>query len=98
MPHSNRKHRSTVPAQKRIEVTDNDGWTHVASGSNVRRVMRTAKLPVNSPVGGNQGEEAGPILSPAEAPARLTFEELEAQYILYDNPIWTDQDQARTCV
>lgn len=80
MPHSNRtgKKRNPVSAQKRLEVTDDDGWTHVTSGGNVRRVVRTTK--VRSDRETNKVDETELVLSPAEAPARLTFEELEAQY------------------
>ncbi|KAJ5397569.1 hypothetical protein N7509_005682 [Penicillium cosmopolitanum] len=78
MPHSSRKKRNPVSAQKRLEVTDDDGWTHVTSGSNVRRVVRTTKA--RSDREANMVDETELVLSPAEAPARLTFEELEAQY------------------
>ncbi|CAI7656547.1 unnamed protein product [Penicillium manginii] len=83
MPHSNRKKRNPVSAQKRLEVTGDDGWTHVTSGSNVRRVVRTTTTKARSDLETNQVDETGLVLSPAEAPARLTFEELEAQYRSY---------------
>ncbi|CAI7593272.1 unnamed protein product [Penicillium pancosmium] len=78
MPHSSRKKRNPVSAQKRLEVTDDDGWTHVTSGSNVRRVVRTTKARSDRET--NKADETELVLSPAEAPARLTFEELETQY------------------
>lgn len=92
MPHSSRKKRASVPAQKRLQVTDDDGWTHVTSGSNVRRVMRTARgqVPRDHPTATTrldgatatiQGEEDKELeLKPAEAPAKLTVDELRAQY------------------
>ncbi|KAK5789584.1 hypothetical protein VI817_008707 [Penicillium citrinum] len=78
MPHSNRKKRNATPAQKRFQVTDDDGWTHVTSGSNVRRVVRTTTR--NDREQYIRTDEEEPVLSPAEAPARLTFGDLEAQY------------------
>jgi hypothetical protein len=61
-----------------LEVTDDDGWTNVTSGSNVRRVVRTTKARSDRET--NRVDETELFLSPAEAPTCLTFEELEAQY------------------
>ncbi|KAJ5198984.1 Sensitivity To Red Light Reduced-like SRR1 [Penicillium cf. griseofulvum] len=83
MPHTSRPSRPKRQSQKRTEVTDDDGWTHVASGGNVRRVMRTrprgttAIEEPNSSISSGQSE---PILTPAEAPGRLTLPELQAQF------------------
>ncbi|KAJ5099434.1 hypothetical protein N7532_006435 [Penicillium argentinense] len=90
MPHSQRKKRSTSSAQKRTQVTDNDGWTHVTSGSNVRRVMRSTKRNDNELVT-SEDQDDKPIIGPASAPARLTFEELEAQYKGYRER-WVDSE------
>lgn len=78
MPHNNRKKRNPTSAQKRFQVTDDDGWTHVTNGGNVRRAVRTTKRNDREENTGADEEEL--VLSPAEAPARLTFDELEAQY------------------
>lgn len=91
MPHTSRKKRSSIPAQKRLQVTDDDGWTHVTSGSNVRRVMRTARgqVPREHPTPAQldgatdiieEEKYTEPELKPAEAPARLTSDEFRAQY------------------
>lgn len=89
MPHTSRKKRPSIPAQKRLQFTDDDGWTHVTSGSNVRRVMRTARgrdhpsttARLDGATGSvEEGEAREPELKPAEAPGRLTSEELRAQY------------------
>lgn len=94
MPHSNRKKRNPVSAQKRLQVTDDDGWTHVTSGSNVRRVVRTTKVR-NEREQVVQGDETELVLRPAEAPARLTFEELEAQYRDYKEK-WVQSETWQT--
>lgn len=77
MPHTTRKKRPSIPAHKRLQITDDDGWTHVTTGSNVRRALRTARRHADT-------TDSNPIhdeeLKPAEAPAKLTFAELQAQY------------------
>lgn len=45
MPHTSRQKRPSASAQKRLQVTSSDGWTHVTSSNNVRRVMRTYRCP-----------------------------------------------------
>lgn len=92
MPHTSRRKRASVPAQKRLQVTDDDGWTHVTSGSNVRRAMRTAQQ-VPSDDKDTQAQE--PTLGPAEAPARLTFEELQTQYAAHRSR-WVDSETWKT--
>ncbi|KAJ9297154.1 hypothetical protein DTO271G3_4447 [Paecilomyces variotii] len=65
MPHTSRKKKSN--AQKRLEIADTDGWTHVTKGGNVpKRTINTV--------------EEGELLLPAEPPSRLTIEELQKQY------------------
>ncbi|CDM29321.1 hypothetical protein DTO013E5_5320 [Penicillium roqueforti] len=84
MPHTSHPSRPKRPTQKRTQVTDDDGWTHVASGGNVRRVMRTrprgttAVKESGTGISSDQPEE--PVLTPAEAPGRLTLNELQAQF------------------
>ncbi|KAJ5176665.1 uncharacterized protein N7482_002542 [Penicillium canariense] len=92
MPHTSRKKRAPAPAQKRLQVTDDDGWTHVTSSTNVRRVIRGTRKgseQVSQPSAqGDQDSnaereaegEAELVLGPAEAPGRLTLAELQAQY------------------
>lgn len=50
MPHTSRKKRGgpTIPVQKRLQVTDDDGWTHITSGGNVRRVVRSTAQSANA--------------------------------------------------
>lgn len=95
MPHTSRKKRTTTATQKRLQVTDDDGWTHVTSTSNVRRVLRGTRIgnkeqgsdsqtqgqgPVQGNSEGNTNGDVELVLSPAEAPGRLTLEELQTQY------------------
>lgn len=80
MPHTTRTRRTTP--QKRIQVTDNDGWTHVTSSNNVRRVIRTTTSRTNTPLDNNDMEEVKeeePVLAPAEAPSWLTLAQLQTQ-------------------
>ncbi|KAJ5602862.1 hypothetical protein N7537_005818 [Penicillium hordei] len=84
MPHTSHPSRPKRQTQKRTQVTDDDGWTHVASSGNVRRVMRarprgtTAIKESESGISSDLPEE--PTLTPAEAPGRLTLSELQAQF------------------
>ncbi|KAJ5104943.1 hypothetical protein NUU61_002290 [Penicillium alfredii] len=78
MPHTARKRRTP---QKRLQVTADDGWTHVTSGNNVRRLLRNANH-APTPTGSqpHDNHNHNPVLTPAEAPSRLTLSELQAQY------------------
>lgn len=67
MPHTSRPKKST---QKRTQVTDPSGWTHVTNGGNVRRVIRR----------NDATPKPSPILVPAEAPGRLTLSDLQTQF------------------
>ncbi|KAJ6034945.1 hypothetical protein N7499_002161 [Penicillium canescens] len=69
--------RRTKRPQKRTQVTDDNGWTHVTSGGNVRRVMRSRPDSTN---GAFTDPSFEPVLAPAEAPSRLTITELQTQY------------------
>ncbi|CAI7595755.1 unnamed protein product [Penicillium discolor] len=84
MPHTSHPSRPKRPTQKRTQVTDDDGWTHVASGGNVRRVMRTRPRGTTaikeSESGISSGQTEEPTLTPAEAPGRLTLSDLQAQF------------------
>ncbi|KAL5334354.1 hypothetical protein BJX70DRAFT_19956 [Aspergillus crustosus] len=84
MPHTRRK---IPPSQqnKRLQVTDSSGWTHVTTNGNARRLHRSAK---NTQTQENEKAEAEletaiePLL-PAEAPNRTTLADLERQLQLY---------------
>lgn len=109
MPHTSRKKRTSTPAQKRLQVTDDEGWTHVTSGSNVRRVIRTTRGQV--PRDSNRHSDTATqeqhdgmknpqpdedqVLTPAEAPARLTLPELQAQYAAHRER-WMESETWRT--
>ncbi|KAJ5775668.1 uncharacterized protein N7511_000679 [Penicillium nucicola] len=73
MPSSSRR---TKQPQKRTQVTDENGWTHVTSGGNVRRVLRSRPDSTN----GTSDPSLEPVLAPAEAPARLTIAQLQTQF------------------
>jgi hypothetical protein len=78
MPHTSRKKRAN--AQKRQEIADDDGWTHVTKGGNVpRRALKTV-----------EGE-----LLPADPPSRLTIGELEKQYETHRQR-WNESSTSQT--
>ncbi|KAJ5324008.1 hypothetical protein N7476_002608 [Penicillium atrosanguineum] len=91
MPHTSRQKRTSNPAQKRLQVTSSDGWTHVTSSNNVRRVMRTSRVPSAA----QAKEEEESILGPAEAPARLTFDDLQTQYAAHQDR-WVESETWKT--
>ncbi|KAL1999112.1 hypothetical protein VTN02DRAFT_5020 [Thermoascus thermophilus] len=64
MPHTARR-KKTQAHPKRLAVADEDGWTHVTTAAQVARKAFS--------------ELDGELL-PAEAPARLTIDELKKQY------------------
>lgn len=68
MPHGSRKKR--LQPQKRLQVTDDDGWTHITTGGNARRTQRKAA---------SSSSVSTPLL-PAEAPRNLTLEALATQF------------------
>jgi hypothetical protein len=74
MPHTRRprKNDSKLQQQKRLQVTDTDGWTHVTTNKNVRRALR--------PNQSANGESSTPSLIPAEAPSQLTLDDLQTQF------------------
>lgn len=75
MPHTRRprKSDSRIQQQKRLQVTDAEGWTHVTTNKNVRRALR----PNQSADG---GQSTTPLLMPAEAPSQLTLGDLHTQF------------------
>ncbi|OGM41473.1 hypothetical protein ABOM_010070 [Aspergillus bombycis] len=89
MPHSNRKRNLKHP--KRLEVTDPSGWTHVtAGGKSARRALRATQQHHDNPEQGEQSQ----ILVPAEAPAQLNLEDLQAQFRGYQQR-WEGSDSWR---
>lgn len=92
MPHTARNKRIPISAQKRLQVTGDDGWTHVTSGSNVRRVKRSARSNAHPTENtSNSKDDPEPVLGPAEAPSQLTLAELQAQYAGYREK-WTSSE------
>ncbi|KAL4808725.1 hypothetical protein BDV18DRAFT_89276 [Aspergillus unguis] len=76
MPHTRRK----KPApNKRLQVTDDSGWTHVTTTQRARRVHR----PNTKPDQDNEVEEGLEPLVPAEAPPKTTLSDLQRQLGLY---------------
>jgi hypothetical protein len=75
MPHTRRPRKPDfkLQQQKRLQVTDADGWTHVTTNKNVRRALR----PNHSADG---GQSTTPLLMPAEAPSQLTLDDLQTQF------------------
>ncbi|GKZ31691.1 hypothetical protein AbraIFM66950_000406 [Aspergillus brasiliensis] len=89
MPHSSRKkHPNTsAQAQKRLQITDATGWTHVTTGGKARRCVRTTTTTLPQPTETQstatetQAETKGPeIFHPAEAPPSTTLESLQTQF------------------
>ncbi|RHZ63924.1 SRR1 family protein [Aspergillus thermomutatus] len=75
MPHTGRprKPNPKLQQQKRLQVTDADGWTHVTTNKNVRRALRPNRS-------ADAGHSSNPSLIPAEAPSRLTLDDLQTQF------------------
>ena len=75
MPHSSKK-KPQKQKQKRLEVTDENGWTHVTTNGNARRAIRnTSSTPQTS-----SESDIATSLPPAEAPRNLTVDELTHQF------------------
>jgi SRR1 len=90
MPHTSRNNRKKPLHSKRVEVTDDDGWTHVAnthtsSRANSRKTISmvtdgAADDPDEPLPLGDAGEQKLPLLLPAEAPSRLSITDLRKQF------------------
>lgn len=79
MPHTRRK-KPPSNQHKRLQVTDDSGWTHVTTAKHARRVHRQP----NSKHGQiQQDEEALGPLEPAETPAKTSLADLQSQLGLY---------------
>ncbi|KAH8423497.1 SRR1 family protein [Aspergillus melleus] len=88
MPHTHRK-KPAHHNHKRLQVTDDSGWTHVStSGKTARQVLRTTAAH-------QQDDPTQPgSFVPAEAPARLTAEDLRRQFEGYRSR-WESSDVCR---
>ncbi|KAJ5083166.1 Sensitivity To Red Light Reduced-like SRR1 [Penicillium angulare] len=93
MPHTSRTRKQQSLTQKRHQVTSDDGWTHVTTRNNARRVnLKNARL--DSP---NSVVQPGELmLEPAEAPARFTLGELERQYAVHRDR-WLESETWKRC-
>lgn len=88
MPHSSRK-KPPHHQHKRLQVTDDSGWTHVTtSGKTARQVLRTtAAHPQDDPA------QPGSFV-PAEAPSKLTAKTLRQQLESYRQR-WENSDTCK---
>ncbi|KAL5042714.1 hypothetical protein BDW71DRAFT_136142 [Aspergillus fruticulosus] len=90
MPHTRRK-KPSASQNKRLQITDASGWTHVTTNKHARRI-RQPNLnlnPSSSSIGDRNGsvddaeEEVAEELVPAEAPPKTTLSDLQRQLGLY---------------
>ncbi|OJJ48360.1 hypothetical protein ASPZODRAFT_1573300 [Penicilliopsis zonata CBS 506.65] len=87
MPHSSRK-KKPIP-QKRLQVTDDHGWTHVTTTRHARRAVHqnnanaNANNTNNTDANTDNGNEAEIKLPPAEPPRGLTLTELTEQFAFH---------------
>jgi hypothetical protein len=63
---------------KRLEITDDEGWTHVTKSNGP--VSRKLKSKPSTTQSNNTETSIGLLLSPAEAPPRTTIVQLRKQY------------------
>ncbi|KAL4733451.1 hypothetical protein BDV11DRAFT_82957 [Aspergillus similis] len=91
MPHTRRK-KPSASQNKRLQVTDASGWTHVTTNRHARRVRQPSLNPnsSSSSTGNRNGpeddvarEEVAEELVPAEAPQKTTLSDLQRQLGLY---------------
>ncbi|KAI9929984.1 hypothetical protein ASPWEDRAFT_35231 [Aspergillus wentii DTO 134E9] len=86
MPHSSArtksKNKNTI--SKRLEVTSDDGWTHVTTTHKGKNARRQQRKPATEDSNANaQDEDKQRFLVPAEAPRNLNLENLTAQFETY---------------
>ncbi|KAI9045322.1 SRR1 family protein [Aspergillus affinis] len=87
MPHTSRK-KPPHHQHKRLQVTDTSGWTHVStSGKTARQVLRTTTHQQDDPT------QPGSFV-PAEAPSKLTAEDLRRQFEGYRQR-WESSDACK---
>ncbi|OKL60971.1 hypothetical protein UA08_03827 [Talaromyces atroroseus] len=93
MPQTSRNRRKKPPHSRRVEITDEDGWTHVANTHKLPSSRAHAQKKAISMVTDGAADEdpdevlrlgdAGEkplLLPPAEAPSRLTIADLRKQF------------------
>lgn len=77
---SKQNHKNTSSStnnNKRLQVTDSSGWTHVTTTSRARRILSSTTTTKNTT---NTDTDTKETLQPAEPPQDLTLETLEAQF------------------
>lgn len=89
MPNASRKHRKKFTHSRRVEVTDEDGWTHVSNTHSVPRSSKstTRKIMTDGaadeediPNNNDTSTTTRKILAPSEPPPKLTLVELRKQF------------------
>ncbi|GKZ66778.1 hypothetical protein AnigIFM60653_003182 [Aspergillus niger] len=82
MPHSSRKKHpnNSAQAQKRLQITDATGWTHVTTGGKARRCVRTTTTTNTTNQRSQSPQEESIFFHPAEAPPTTTLESLQSQF------------------
>lgn len=78
---SKQKHKNTSSStnnNKRLQVTDSSGWTHVTTTSRARRILSSTSTTTKNTT--NKDTDTKETLQPAEPPQDLTLETLEAQF------------------
>ncbi|KAL4896086.1 hypothetical protein BDV59DRAFT_199300 [Aspergillus ambiguus] len=73
MPHTSRKKHTLT--NKRLQVTDDSGWTHITTGGNRTRARRVPR--------DGDGDDDADQLRPAEAPSSTTLADLQTQLTTY---------------
>jgi hypothetical protein len=90
MPNASRKHRKKFSHPRRIEVTDEDGWTHVSNTHSVPS-SRSTRIMTDGAGDDPDHNESTPdnqsgsttirhLLAPSEPPPKLTLIELRKQF------------------
>ncbi|KAL4750918.1 hypothetical protein BDW72DRAFT_106731 [Aspergillus terricola var. indicus] len=90
MPHTRRK-KPSASQNKRLQVTDASGWTHVTTNKHACRVRQPSLNPNSNPSStGDRNsleddvtKEVAEELVPAEAPQKTTLSDLQRQLGLY---------------
>lgn len=82
MPHTTRhKHNNSQNNNnKRLQVTDDSGWTHVTTTSRARRLPTSKQKGTQNKKNSHEKNEKETQLRPAEAPATLTLHDLRGQF------------------
>lgn len=93
MPNASRKHRKKFSHPRRIEVTDEDGWTHVSNTHSVPSPRSTRIMTDGAgddpdhdesiPDSQNGSTTTRHLLAPSEPPSKLTLTELRKQFNIH---------------